>query len=85
MEIAKLTIFVEKTNMTISRSPKHGGPETFSNYKELEKAYTEGNLHPLDLKEGVADALTQILEPVREYFRKHPKNLERMKQIEISR
>ena len=85
MEIAKLTIFVEKTSLTISRSPKHGGPETFSSYKELEKAYTEGKLHPLDLKEGVADALTQILEPVREYFRKHPKNLERMKQIEISR
>jgi tyrosyl-tRNA synthetase len=85
MEIAKLTIFVDKTSLTISRSPKHGGQQTFENYQELEKAYTEGNLHPLDLKEGVAEKLTQILNPVREYFQQHPQNLEKMKRIEISR
>ena len=85
MEIAKLTIFTDKTSLTIPRSQRHGGPETFHSYQELEKAYTEGKLHPLDLKEGITEALTQILGPVREYFSRHPKSLERMKQIEISR
>jgi len=85
MEIAKLTIFVEKASLTIPRSQKYGGPETFNSYQELEKAYVKGELHPLDLKEGVAQALIEILSPVREYFRRHPKNLEKMKQIEVSR
>jgi len=85
MEIAKQTIFVERTSLTIPRLPKHGGPETFDSYAELEKAYIEGRLHPLDLKEGVADALIEILSPVREFFHRHPKNLEKMKQIEVSR
>jgi tyrosyl-tRNA synthetase len=85
MEIAKHTVFPERTSLTISRSPKYGGDETFNSYTELEKAYVKGKLHPLDLKEGVAQALTEILSPVREYFSRHPKNLEKMKQIEVSR
>jgi len=85
MEIAKHTIFPERMSLTISRSPKYGGAETFNSYTELEKAYVKGELHPLDLKEGVAEALTEILSPVREYFSRHPKNLEKMKQIEVSR
>jgi tyrosyl-tRNA synthetase len=85
MEVAKLTVFPEKPSLTIPRAPKYGGPETFNSYGELEKDYSEGKLHPLDLKEGVADGLIEILEPVREYFQKHPKNLEAMKKIEVTR
>jgi len=85
MEIAKLTVFPEKGNLKIARPAKYGGTEIFASYEGLEKAYVEGKLHPLDLKEGVAEALIEILNPVREYFRKHPRNLEKMKQIEISR
>jgi tyrosyl-tRNA synthetase len=85
LEIAKLAVFVERPSLTVSRSPKYGGPETFESYSALEKAYATGKLHPLDLKEGVAEALIEILDPVREYFRKNPKNLEKMKKIEISR
>jgi tyrosyl-tRNA synthetase len=85
LEIAKLTVFPEREALTVNRPPKYGGPETFNSYEDLEKAFVKGDLHPLDLKKGVADALTEILSPVREYFRKHPKNLEMMKQIEVSR
>jgi len=85
MEIAKLTIFAERASLTIPRSPKYGGPETFKTYQELEKAYGEGKLHPLDLKEGVANSLIEILSPIREYFLRHPKNLEKMTRIEVSR
>lgn len=85
LEMAKLTVFPEKMGLTVSRPPKYGGPVTFNTYEELETAYVKGDLHPLDLKKGVADALTEILSPVREYFQKHPKNLEKMKKIEVSR
>jgi tyrosyl-tRNA synthetase len=85
MEIAKHTIFVERGSLTISRPSKYGGPEAFNSYEELEKAYVKGKLHPLDLKEGVTEALIEILSPVREYFRRRPNNLEKMTRIEISR
>ena len=85
LEIAKCTIFTEKPSLMIPRSPKYGGPENFNKYEELEKAYVEGKLHPLDLKEGVAEALIEILSSVREYFSKHPKKLDEMRKIEITR
>jgi tyrosyl-tRNA synthetase len=34
----------------------------------LAEAYSTGKLHPMDLKNGVADALVVILEPIRKYF-----------------
>ncbi len=85
MEMAKLTVFPEKESLAVTRPSKYGGPLKFSNYADLEKTYVKGELHPLDLKKGVADSLIEILAPVREYFSKHPKNLEKMKQIEVSR
>jgi tyrosyl-tRNA synthetase len=85
LEIAKYTIFTEKPSLMIPRSPKYGGPENFNKYEELEKAYVEGKLHPLDLKEGVAEALIEILSSVREYFSEHPKKLDEMRKIEITR
>jgi len=85
LEIVKHIIFVEKETFTIPRSSRYGGSKNFESYGELEKTYVKGDLHPLDLKEGVAAALTEILGPVREYFRKHPKNLDKMKQIDITR
>ena len=49
------------------------------------KAYLKGKLHPLDLKNGVAEALAEILKPVREHFRRHPQTLKKMMEIEITR
>ena len=44
-------------------------------------AYSEGELHPMDLKNGVADAIAEILAPAREYLIKHPDNFEALKKI----
>ena len=85
METTRLTIFPKRENLEITRAPKYGGPKTFDSYEELKTAYVKGELHPLDLKEAVANALIEILEPVREYFRKHPQRLEKMMKIEVSR
>jgi tyrosyl-tRNA synthetase len=68
LEIAEHVIFHENKAFTIGRPAKFGGSVTFECYGELEKAYGEGRLHPQDLKSGVAEALTKILEPVRRYF-----------------
>ncbi len=68
LEIVKFVIFHEMPTFTIERPSKFGGPMTFENYETLEKMYGEGKLHPIDLKNGVAEALIHILEPVRCYF-----------------
>jgi len=85
LELARYVIFAERNVLEVPRPERYGGPVAFESYGELEKNYVEGRLHPLDLKEGVAEALIEILAPVREYFRQHPEPLERMLEIKITR
>jgi tyrosyl-tRNA synthetase len=85
LEIAKYVIFAEGKNLNIPRPTKYGGSLTFESYKEVEDAYVKGEVHPLDLKQGVAEALMIILNPVRQFFHKHPQLLERMMKIETTR
>jgi len=85
LELAKYVVFAERESLEIPRPDKYGGPESFESYETVEKAYIEGKLHPLDLKNGVAEALVEILKPVREHFRKHSQLLEKMMEIEVTR
>jgi tyrosyl-tRNA synthetase len=85
-EMARLVIFRDKnTRLKVNRSQKYGGPIELQDYPDLEKMYKEGKLHPLDLKQAVADALIDILRPVREYFSKNPEPLEAMKKVAVTR
>jgi tyrosyl-tRNA synthetase len=68
VDIAKHIIFREKKTLTIERLAKFGGTIEFQNFQELEKAYSDGKLHPLDLKNAVSLELATILDPVRRYF-----------------
>jgi len=85
LELAKYVIFAEKESLDIQRPSKYGGPERYETYDETEKAYLKGKLHPLDLKNGVAEALAEILKPVREHFHRHPQTLKKMMEIDITR
>lgn len=67
--------------LTIKRDEKWGGDMNFSSYGELEKAYAEKQLHPMDLKNAVADFLIKILEPVQRYF-DEPKRKVALEEIE---
>jgi tyrosyl-tRNA synthetase len=69
LEIVKYVIFAKEKSFLVEREAKYGGSVEFSSYEELEKSYVEGKLHPLDLKNSVAETLTRILEPVRAYFK----------------
>jgi tyrosyl-tRNA synthetase len=68
IDICKHIIFREKPTFTIERPAKFGGAIQFGNFSELATAYSEGKLHPMDLKNGVAEELGKILEPTRRYF-----------------
>ncbi len=85
MQIAKYIIFPEMGKLSIERPGKYGGPIEVSSYQDLESIYQSRGLHPVDLKLGVADALIDILKPVREYFIRHPEPLDIMRSIEVTR
>ena len=85
LEIAKNVIFVWSGELKIPRPSAYGGPAEFQDYGSLEKAYVKGEVHPLDLKNGVSEALVTILKPVRDYFKQHPETLEKMKKMEVTR
>lgn len=57
-----------ETNLLINRPEKWGGDMTFNSYEELEKAYVAKEVHPMDLKNALADWLINKLEPARKYF-----------------
>ena len=60
----------------IDRPEEYGGRLTFETYDALETAYLDG-LHPQDLKNGTANALVDILEPVGSAIRDRPDVLAR--------
>jgi tyrosyl-tRNA synthetase len=68
MQIMKLVVFPKKNYIEVKRQKKFGGNIQFNSFSELEKAFAEKKLHPLDLKNSLANELTEILEPVRKLF-----------------
>jgi len=66
---------------------KTGEIKKFEKFEDFEKEYIEGKIHPLDLKESIANYLIEILKPARKYFLEGPgkKYLEEMKELEITR
>jgi tyrosyl-tRNA synthetase len=81
LEIAQLILFPRRGKLMIPRDPKFGGDVTYAAFSEVAKAYADGELHPKDLKAGVAAGLNEQLVPVRKFFEAHPQNLEAVKAI----
>lgn len=82
MDIAKYVIFRDKKEMIIERPEKFGGRLEIQSFDELKSVYASGKLHPMDLKNSVAENLIEILEPVREYFKKNKEAAETKAAIE---
>jgi len=85
LDLMSLVVFPHLGSVKIDRPVKYGGPIEFKSSQELVTAYSSGKLHPQDLKKGTADAITQVLAPVRAYFEKHPQNLDKVKKLSITR
>lgn len=85
LEIARYVSFPWLGSVQIDRPAKYGGPMNFTNPQELEQEYRDGKIHPLDLKNAIAETLIKILEPVREEIEKRPEPLRKMEQLQITR
>ncbi|WP_321505808.1 tyrosine--tRNA ligase [uncultured Methanoregula sp.] len=68
LQIFQHHVFPRLPEITIKRPEKFGGDKTFAGYADLESAYGEGGIHPLDLKKACGQSLVEILAPVREYI-----------------
>ncbi len=71
----------------VERPEKYGGDVVYETYEEVEKDFEQEELHPLDLKEAVAEELIDILEPAREHFNKPEINemLKEMNNLVVTR
>jgi tyrosyl-tRNA synthetase len=86
IDICRLIILPQYSEgIVIKRDEKFGGDMQLTTYRELVDVYETGQLHPLDLKMAVVDYITEMLAPAREYFEKHPENLDVVKNLEITR
>ncbi len=68
LEMWKHIILRKRDSVTIERPQKFGGDIEMREYAELEKAFASGALHPADLKRGTAEALDEIISPIRKHF-----------------
>ncbi|MCK5233359.1 MAG: tyrosine--tRNA ligase [Candidatus Aenigmarchaeota archaeon] len=73
IEYARYMVFEMFGKLSIVRPEKFGGNLEVKNYSEFEKLYSEGKIHPMDLKSSVAKAINEMIKPVREHFVKNAK------------
>ena len=87
LDWSKSLVFPIKGSLHIERPDKFGGNLDYNSYEDLEKDFIEKKLHPMDLKNGVAEAIIEILEPARKHFKKPEikEMLEEMEQLIITR
>jgi len=68
LQIARLIIFPKFGKIKIERPEKFGGNLEVKDADGLENWYREGKIHPLDLKNTVAEYLEKIIKPIRESY-----------------
>jgi tyrosyl-tRNA synthetase len=64
----------KKEKFIIKRDKKYGGNLEYNDYEEIEKDFISKTLHPLDLKNAVAEEIYNILKPIQ----KERKTLEKL-------
>lgn len=66
----KYVIMVHKKDnnqeLIVKRAEKFGGKMVFDSYEKLEKDYLNKKLHPMDLKNTVAEEVNNLLGPIRQ-------------------
>lgn len=70
LSFARLVLFpfLNGKSFVVKRSDKFGGDVEFKSYDELESAFVKKELHPMDLKAGVAYYINILIDPVRKAF-----------------
>jgi tyrosyl-tRNA synthetase len=82
LDWAKYLVFInDKSKLEIKRPEKFGGDATYGSYEDLESDFSNKKLHPMDLKNAMADKLVDIMGPAMKHF-DNPKLQEYKKKME---
>jgi tyrosyl-tRNA synthetase len=81
LDWSKKMIYPAGKTIAVERPEKFGGNKTYKSYKELEQDYFEGNLHPLDFKNGLAAILANWFEPIKKWIEQNPQSLELLEKV----
>ena len=88
LEYCKYIIFEKFSAMKVERPEKFGGNLEFYSYQELEKAFLQRKLHPMDLKQSAAEYLSELIDPVRKKLEENKtaqKLVEEISKFEVTR
>lgn len=88
MEYCKYILFEKFDKLVVERPEKFGRNLDINSYDELVSVYSEGKLHPMDLKNTVAKYLNELLDPVRkklEHNHNAQKLYEEIKSFQVTR
>lgn len=88
LEYFKHIIFEKFNEVTIERPEKFGGNVSFSSYTDLEQAFVDKEIHPMDVKATAAIYISELLEPVRKHFKENAtarKLLEKVESYAVTR
>ena len=88
LEYSKYLVFERFNVMEFKRPEKFGGDLVIENYQELERLYSEGKIHPMDLKNSVSHCINEMIKPIREALHKDHKLkhlLETINKFEITK
>ena len=72
VEAVRYVLLPWEGKLVVERTPQHGGRVEFPDEASFVRSWTEGALHPQDLKTAVATALDRLVAPARQYFAVHP-------------
>ncbi|MCH7902868.1 tyrosine--tRNA ligase [archaeon] len=81
LDYCRNIVFESFKEVNVERPDKFGGNISFGSYAELEGAYVDGSLHPMDLKQTTARYINELLDPVRKHFEKNSKASNLLKEV----
>ena len=80
-EISRHVIMPKLGRILVSPDPKYGQPSEWTDQQQFVDAVSNGEIHPLDAKMAVADALSEVLEPISQHFSDKPELVEAINRI----
>jgi len=81
LEYFRVLVFREPRHLLMTRDPKHGGDLDLESYEQMKTLYSDGKIHPQDLKANMARFLAERLKGVRDYFAHRPEVLDQMRKL----
>ena len=66
LEMCRQIVFHERDRIVVERPERFGGDATYHGYEEVERDFSDGGLHPADLKRMVGAEVAGIVGPVRD-------------------